>query len=153
MASIVSITVVQASLDGTQLLITDAGTYTAPVSSRVLTIFDSNGVLLATVNMGTNLTYTYTITADAAFLFVLNVTDGTGVLPAYAAPFCAQGFYTVQFLSLITTSGCGCDCNTQPMLDAGEDYLAAAQRFTLANQLPAAQANIVAANEVINNPY
>jgi hypothetical protein len=102
--------------------------------------------------MGSMLTYVYDITADAALLFVLNITDATGVLPAYSAPYVAYGFYSAQFLSLMTTNGCGCAGDTS-IFDQGEDYLAAAQRYALANQLPAAQAMIAAANLIVNTPY
>src|SRR5882762_5941073 len=98
MPSVSSGTVVQNNLTGSQLLFTDAGSYTAPISSRILTIYDAYGNLLNTVNMGALLTTVFTISADAFFQFIISVTDATGVVPPATIDYVATGFYTAAYL-------------------------------------------------------
>ena len=136
-------------LTGARLLFTDTGSYTAPVTSRVLTIFDANGNLLETYNMAANLTQEYDIAADAYLTFKLNVTDATGVIAPLVVNFLSAGFYTALYLLLMADSNCACGCNWKN-IDIAEDFYKAAQRFTLAGAGVAANNNIVAANAYLN---
>lgn len=137
------------NIAGDQLTFTDTGAYTAPVTSRILTIFDPNGTLLATIDMGSSLTTVYPITADQYLSFVLNVTDATGPVTPSTVNYLAQGFYTVAYLNQLAQNGCGCAgsfCN----LNVAELFLAAAQRFGVAGLGIASNVNIIRANVYVN---
>jgi|GEM_PF-2946122 hypothetical protein len=149
MPSTPSGTAVENSLTGGSILYTDTGTY-GPVSSRVLTIFDYQGNLLSTINMGTGLTATYTFPSDAWFKFVCTVIDNTGtwVTTVYIV---TDGYYWATYTSIFTSANCGCvgnNCN----LEVSWQCLQAALRFNLAGLSGAASAQncIVAANYFVN---
>lgn len=145
--STASATVVQANLTGSQLLWTDTGSY-GTIVSRNLTIYDCNGVVLLTVSLGTTTTYTYNITADAFYQFICVVVDNTGTFTS-TVDFVAIGFYTAAYLGVFNSTSLGNTgilCN----LDAAENFLNAALRFNLAGNFVAANANIVAANVLVN---
>lgn len=142
-------TVVQANLSGSELRFTDTGSY-GTIVSRNLSIYDYQGVLLITVDLGTNLTYLYTITADQWLHFQNVVIDETGTYTTDIY-FTATGFYVAAYLNLFSSTNCGCqgvNCN----MEYAEYAYQAALRFTLAGLAGAAQAqrNIVAANVLIN---
>jgi hypothetical protein len=99
--------------------------------------------------MGTSLTATYNITADGAFSFTLNITDQSGVLPAFVIPYLSPGFYFAAYLERYNSSQCGCDPKANFMDDAENAYRAA-DRFGLAANLIASQKAITDANILIN---
>lgn len=142
-------TVKQNNLSGSELLFSDTGSYSTIVS-RNLSIYDYQGALLTTVNLGTNLTYIYTITADAWLHFQNVVVDNTGTFTTDIY-YTAGGFYTAAYLNLFTATNCGCQGNNCNMEYAEYAYQASI-RFTLAGLAGAAQAQreIVAANVLIN---
>lgn len=149
MSSVSSLTVVQYNNSGSQLLATDTGSYTNPIVSRVLTMYDYAGNQLQQFNMGTNLTQVITISQDGEYTYILAVTDNTGVVPPVTVNAVAFGFYTAAYLLQFTSTNCGCqldNCN----LDNGELNLNAAFRFNLAGNLSAAQTSIILANYFVN---
>lgn len=142
-------TVAQYSLDGSQLIFTDTGSYTPPIASRVLTMYDPLGNVLQTFDMGTNLTQIITISADGGYRFILAVTDANGVVPPITIDYVAIGYYTAAYLNQFSSTNCGCDLNNCN-LEVGELFLNAALRFNLAGNLAAANANVIAANVYVN---
>lgn len=147
--SVSSGTVVQYSLDGSQLQFTDTGSYTPPIASRVLTMYDPLGNVLQTFNMGTSLTQIITISADGGYRFILAVTDSTGVVTPITIDYVAAGFYVAAYLNQFASTNCGCEFNNCNM-ETAELFYNAALRFNLAGNLAAADANIKAANVFIN---
>lgn len=144
-----SFTVNQNNLSGSQLLVTDTGSYSAPIASRILTVFDAFGNQLFQFSMGNNLTQIVTISADAFFQFILSVTDNTGVVPTAEVDYVADGYYTASYLAQYTSTNCSCQLDNSN-LDIAELSLNAALRFNLAGNFSAAQSNIVAANFWVN---
>lgn len=143
---------VTSSNGGLILTFTDSGNY-GTVTSRVLNIYDPNGVLLQTYNMGANLTQNYPVTADQYLSFVLTVIDNTGTFTA-TVNYLAEGIYIAAYLKRITALGCNCDCHSRILcnLIAGERFLSAAERFALSGLGVAANSNIQAANVYVNLP-
>lgn len=139
--------VVTNNLAGNLLTFTDTGSY-GTVSARTLVIKNSVGTVLTTINMGSSLTATYAISADAYFEFDLSVTDGSGTYTC-VVDYVAYGFYTIAYLNQFSASNCGCDLNSDN-LDIAEKFLQAAFRFNIANNPAASQANILAANYYVN---
>lgn len=144
--STASATVVQNNLTGSELLWSDTGSYST-IISRTLNIYDCNGELLQTVSLGTALTYTYTITADAFFQFICTVVDNTGTFES-EVDYVAIGFYTAAYLNAFTGNVPLPinNCN----LDTAENFLNAALRFNVGGNFVAAQTNIVLANYFVN---
>lgn len=129
------------------LTFTDTGTY-GTVSSRILLIKDRNGIVLATINMGTNLTAPYYITADAEFDFFLTVVDNTGTFTTHVY-YPAIGFYTIAYLNRFNNNNCGCDPRGL-YVDEAEANITAALRFNIAGDLVNANTCILRANILIN---
>lgn len=147
MAVVTKGTVTQNNLIGSQLLYTDGGTGYGTLVSRILTIFDCNGNLLQTINMGASLTAIYNITADAFFQFICTVIDNTGTYIT-EVDYVAIGFYTASYLNSFNGQAPLPinNCN----LDTAENFLNAALRFNVGDNFVAAQANIVLANYFVN---
>ena len=148
MASKASIKVEQNNLDGSQLLITDTGTY-GTVSIRILTVYDFNNNVIGTYSMGA-LTQVVAIEADGYYSFILNVTDELGSYQALAV-YVAQGYYTAQFLAIMATIDCDCNQNIFNRLLKGELYLASAQNYAMLGLAAASQQAITTANIWISN--
>lgn len=145
--STASAIVSQANLSGSELLWTDTGSY-GTIISRTLNIYDCNGNLLQTVNLGGTLTYVYTITADGFYQFSATIVDNTGSYIS-VVDYVAIGFYTASYLNAFNAAGCGCNipqCN----LEIAENFYNAALRFNLASSFVAANSNIIAANVYVN---
>jgi len=137
------------NIAGNQLTYTDTGTY-GTVSSRILTIFDPNGTLLSTIDMGSSLTAPYTITADQYLRFICTVADDVSGSPwVTTVNYLAQGFYTVAYLNRLVQSDACCESDFNN-LDIAEKFLAAAQRFGVAGLGIAANNEILAANIYVN---
>lgn len=144
----IGLTVVQSS-DGTQYTATDISTGIT-VTSRVLTIFDSTGALIQTINMGVSLTATYGITTDKYLTFTLtlngSITKSVTVL--------STRFYDLQALTLEQALDCTCKsskslCNNATLAMMAKDR---AITFFEFGQGVSSQRNIDAANDLIENP-
>jgi len=151
MPSTPSGTAVENSLTGGSIIYTDTGSY-GVVSSRILTIYNSAGTLLQTINMGSTLTATYTFPADVWLKFVCTVTDNVSGSPWVTTVYIvAQGYYWNAYLAQFNATNCGCqgnNCN----LEKSQLSLQAALRFNLAGLAGAASANacIIMANYWVN---
>lgn len=150
MASVAS-GIVTNNLAGDLLNFTDTGTYTAPIVSRSLQINDYQGNPLATINMGASLTANYPITADGYYIFILSVTDATGVVPPATINYLAIGFYTLAYDAIILPVACSCNCSEQTFksLSHGELMLIGAQRSGIGQNAVNAQNQVIAANNLL----
>ena len=142
-------TAVQDGINGGQILYTDTGTY-GTIISRALNVLNYLGDVIATFNMGTNLTQVYTYTADAWFQFQCVVVDNAGTWTNNVY-FVSQGFYWDAYTNQFNATGCGCignNCN----LEYSQLALNAALRFNLVGLAGAASSNtcIIAANFFVN---
>lgn len=151
MASTASLSIVS-ELGGKQLLCTDTGSYTAPVTSRTLTIYDANNVLIVQYIMNSATTQIFAVTADGYYIFVLAVTDATGVVPPATVNYYANGIYQALYTNTISQTGCGCDCDNNTLIyaDIAEIYNIAGLRLAVGGFGPAAQNAITAANAIIS---
>ena len=147
--STVSGTVTQTDNTGLNLLFTDTGSYTAPVTSRVLTTYDDNGTLINTYNMGANLTQAVAVTADAYITFKLAVTDATGVLAPVTINYLSAGIYIAAYLARLVAFGCEC-CGNFENIDIAEDFYKGAVRAAIGGLGTLAQQFIQAANLYVN---
>jgi len=149
MSSVVSGVVNQIDLAGLRYQFTDTGSYTAPVTIRVLNVYDSNGALLDTFNMGASLTQEIDVTADSYLSFNLNITDATGELPTYIYNYLTTGIYKASYLSRMASLGCKCD-NIPGQVYIAEEYVKTSYRYLIGGQGEASQLAINAANTYIN---
>jgi hypothetical protein len=147
--SIASGTAVENSLLGGSILYTDTGTYGA-VTSRILTIYDYQGNIVTTINMGATLTATLTFPVDAWFHFQCVVIDNTGTLTADVY-LVAVGYYWFAYQNQYNASACGCNGNNSNLV-ISQLALASSLRSNLAGTTGAAvaQRDIVAANYFAN---
>lgn len=87
----------------------DESTGITGLISRTLNIYDYNGELVDTINMGTSVTANYNIQADAYYTFIESIVDGTGALPPGTVNFLSTAFYislfTVAVAGLVTFCG------------------------------------------------
>ena len=151
MASTPSGTVTQGNLVGNELLFTDTGSY-GTVSSRILNIYDYQGNLIQTYNMGANLTQIFPIPADNWYWFVCTVTDNISGSPWVTnVYYVSTGYYWTAYQAQFDSTNCGCGCNNYNM-EISNLLLQAALRFNLAGLSGASSAQqcIVAANFFIN---
>lgn len=129
--------------DGKTLTFTDTSVIVAPLTTRILTIYDANDSVLQVVNLGTSLTYNYTISKDAYYKFVEVITDASGSHPVNVN-FLSMAFYQIAFANLISQRGCSCNC--------GDDYsFTWGERFYKAANIQAMYANAVAADSLIKD--
>lgn len=139
------------SFDGTILTFTDTSSGISPVVSRTLTIEDANGNVLTTIPMGTSLTATYDITADAYFVFIEQISDGTNIYTLTIA-YLSTAFYENTYSNTIAQLGCDCNCGNEDLTyaDKAELFKAAALRFASGGFGVAANNEIIAANIYIS---
>ena len=142
---------VVASPGGLQLTYQDTGSY-GTVSSRLLNIYDANGDLVtSTINMGSNLTATISITADQYLTFVCTVNDNVSGSPwITTVNYLAEGIYAQTFLNVMVSSGCGCPQGQFCNLFKAELNLQAAERYALSGLGIPADALITYANIYVN---
>lgn len=150
MSSVASGNITQTDLTGLNYLFTDTGTYTAPVTSRILTQYDSNGNLVNTYNMGGSLTQSISITADGYFTFILSITDATGIVAPFTLNELLKGVYIAAYLLRLTLLGC-CDCNSFSNIDKAELAYNGAVRYGISGDGPNSQTQITLANILINS--
>lgn len=136
--------VVTSNPSGNTLTFTDTTTGVGTLVSRTLNIYNANGVLLTTINMGATLSTTYSITADQYLSFVETIIDNTGTYTG-TVNIVSDGFYWVANLNMLVLFNPNF-CNITISLA----FLAAAQRYGLAGNGIAAQANIILANYYVN---
>lgn len=132
--------------DGTILVAHDDSTGIT-VTSRSLSIYDSNGDLLVTYNMGTNLTQNYTISTDGYFSFILTLNGNQNVTTSYLS----TRFYDLQALTLEQDLNCTCNSSKSLCSDAIKALMAKnwAITYLLFGQGQNSQRNIDAANALI----
>lgn len=135
------------SYDGSTLLFTDTSSGVVDLVSRILTIQNSNDVVLDTIDMGDSLTASYDITADQWLKFSEQVIDGSGTY-TLTLTYLSTAFYENTFSNTIAQLGCDCNCGNEDLTyaDKGELFKAAALRFAAGGFGVAANNNIVAAN-------
>ena len=141
----VSGTVTQ-SADGKTLTFTDTSSGVS-VTTRSLSIYDSNGDLLETINMGVSLTAEYDIATDVYLSFILTL---NGSLTA-EVNFLSTRFYDLQALTLEEALNCTCKsakslCNDAVKAMMAKDW---AETYFIFGQGVNAQRNITAANTLI----
>lgn len=143
---------VTSSQGGTVLTYSDTGSY-GTVSSRILVISNSNGVPVATFNMGSSLTQNYTITADGYFSFVCTVVDNVSGSPWIAVVnFLAENICVTTLVNVVVQLGCGCNCGSEELTysDITTTYIFCADSAALFGLGVAAQSLITAANIIIS---
>ena len=136
------------SQDGKTLTYTDTGSYST-IISRILTIYDANGVLLNTINMGATLVSTFGITADGYYTFICTVVDNTGTFTA-TVNFLAENIYIAAMLSFLAGLGCCNGCIPENVFIA-DLYAGGAEDSGSFGFGPQAQQQITAANTLINS--
>lgn len=137
------------SQDGKTLTYTDTGSYTGLVS-RILNIYDSNGILLDTIDMGVLLVATYAITADGYYTFICTVFDNTGGPFIATKNFLAENIYIAALLNFLSSLGCCNGCIPENIFLA-DLYAGGAEDSGSFALGPQAQQQITAANKLINS--
>lgn len=143
---------VTSSQGGTVLTYLDTGSY-GTVSSRTLVIYDSNGVPVATFNMGASLSQTYNITADSYFSFVCTVADNVSGSPWIATVnYLAENICITTMVNAVSQLGCGCDCGSEKLtyIDISNIFRFCAESTALFGLGVSAQSLITAANTYIS---
>lgn len=117
------------------------------VTSRTLTVYDSNGTIVNTYNMGTNLTQTVPITKDVYYSFLLTLNGSQSATINYLS----TRQYDLQALTLESALDCSCKA-PKSLCDNAIKALMAKDRavtYLLFGQGQNAQRNIDAANALI----
>ena len=117
------------------------------VTTRQLTVFDINNVLIHTYNMGSNLTQDVPIIADGYFTFTLLLNGSITTSKTYLS----TRFYDLQALTLEEALGCKCKSAKSLCNDATKALISKANAMTyfIFGQGANAQRNITAANTLI----
>lgn len=133
------------------LIFTDTSTGLGTVTSRVLTIYNSNTVLIDTINMGLSTTATYVVTADQYLSFVETISDNVGGPYTGTVNYLVTTFYQTAFANAMAAlpPDFMCASNTLNYIDVSYLYFQASERYALSALAPAAQNAIVAANYFI----
>ena len=117
-ASTQEFTVAQ-SADCTTYTLTDTSNYTTnnegytinSFSNRSFLIYDSTNTLIDTINLGLNLTATYTLTQDEMLIIVLSCTPtSTGVAITKSHSVLSTCFLELAFAEIVSETECGCGC-------------------------------------------
>lgn len=150
MAYVFSAAVTQAA-DGSPLTFTDNSTGIVSLVSRILNIYDSNGTLLTSINMGVTATATYAISADGYFSFVLITIDANGT---HTGPknYLSSTFFKITFVNVIAQLGANCNCGSEQLTyaDIAQLYKTTADTYALLGLGTAAQTAITTANVLIS---
>lgn len=137
---------VSQSTDGTILQFMDTSTGIT-VTSRSLSVYDSNGVVVNTYNMGTNLTQNVPITKDVYYSFLLTLNGNqTGTVN-----YLSTRQYDLQALTIEQKISCNCATSNSLCTNATKALLAKSWAITylLFGQGQNAQRNIDSANAYI----
>lgn len=132
------------------LTYTDTSTGIGTITSRTLNIYDSNGDLLQTINMGTNPVATYDISSDLYLSFRETIVDNTGTYSG-EVDYLSTVFYNVSFVNVLAQLDCNCNCGNEQLnyTDIADLYLSGAEASALLSNPVSAQAYITAANYFI----
>ena len=114
-ASTQDFTVDQTS-DCTTLTFTDISNYSSnsegwtigSFTDRKFLIYDSDGVLISTINLGSSLTGTYVLTADKILSVTLSCTPPTGPALLKTRSVLSTCFLQLCFAELVANTDCGC---------------------------------------------
>jgi len=151
MSVVVSATITPAPpINGVALLtFLDASTGVGTLVSRTLNIYDSDSVLVDTVDMGAVLTATYGISADSYLSFVETIIDNTGT---YIGTFNMETtvFFDITFVNTVAQLGCSCGSEQVNYIDISLLFRSAALILAAFGLGVAAQNNITAANTFIS---
>ena len=145
---------IQQSAGGNILTFTDTSTGVGTLVSRTLNIYDANGNLLQTINMGATLAATYNITADAYFQFIETIVDNTGTY-TLTINYLSTVFYQNAFSTAIAgvTTYDSDFFGVVSNLNISQDYYQAANRFFIGGFGVSANNMITQANFFVNTPY
>jgi len=137
------------SSDGLTLTYTYSTTLTVTTAS--LSIYDSNGTLLTTIDMGTNLSTTYGITADVYLSFVLNVNTGADII---TTNYISTQFYknAQAVLASVSNLPCGCIGTTCSSLVKAREAINAATTYYAVGDSQNSQLMLNAADYYVLNP-
>lgn len=137
---------VSQSTDGTILQFTDTSTGIT-VTSRSLSVYDSNLALVQTYNMGVNLTQNVTISSDVWYRFILTLNGNQQATVDYLS----TRFYDLQALTLQQDLDCDCSCSKSLCNDAVKAMMSKdwAETYFIFGQAANAQRCITAANTLI----
>lgn len=142
------------SPSGTTLVFTDTSTGLTGVTSRVLNLYDPNGVNITTINMGTGVTAEWNITADQWISFVETIVsnEGTNTLVLH---YLSTAFYENTFANAMVGQTCpnGDYYGVFFNLNRSQDFYQAALRFFIGGFGISAQAMITQANFYVATPY
>lgn len=132
------------------LTFTDMSTGVGTLVSRILTIYNSNAVLVTTINMGATLTATYIVTTDQYLSFVETIVDNTGTY-VLTVNYLSTTFYQISFANTIAALPNDFNCGSEQLtyIDISDLYAQAADRYALSALAPAAQNAINTANYFI----
>lgn len=136
------------------LTFTDTTTGVGTLVSRVLNIYDCNGVLLDTINMGAILTANYYITADMYLMFIETIVDNTGTYNG-EVNFVSTSFYMSVYAPAVAAVQNYC-CDTfgkVSNLSNAQNNRYAAVDMAVFGQGVVAQNLITEANFLVNTPY
>jgi hypothetical protein len=138
--------IVSQAVGGSPLVFTDTSTGIT-VTSRSLSVFDANNVLVQTYNMGSNLTQAVPITSDVYYSFVLTLNGSLTITVNYMS----TRFYDLQALTLEQALDCDCSCSKSLCNDAIKAMMSKdwAETYFIFGQSANAQRCITAANTLI----
>lgn len=135
------------------LTFTDTTEGVGTLVSRILTIYDDNGDMVDTINMGTNLTAQYQISQDVYLSFSETIIDNTGTYTGIVND-TSTAFYNFTFPPLVAAILNDCDTFGQIYnLTRAELYKDSAITFGTFGLGVNAQQNITQANFYLNTPY
>lgn len=133
------------------LTYTDTSSPNGTVTARTLVITDPNMIVLATITMGSLLTTTFNVTTDQYLTFTETLTDNGGP-HTITVGYLAVTFYIQQFLVVMKSIGCSCDCSSYKKLNEAGNYFDAANDYAVfIGYGILANTNIIAANTIINS--
>jgi hypothetical protein len=145
--------VVTQSANGQVLTYTDTSSNVGTVTSRILNIYDSNEVLVDTINMGASLTATYNITTDVYLSFIETLVDD-GVNHEITVNYLSTIFYEITFAPLIAAQNCDTDVfGLIYNLTRASLFKESAEIYAEFGVGQNAQANITQANFYLVTPY
>jgi hypothetical protein len=136
------------------LTFTDASTGISGLISRTLNIYDYNGNLVDTVNMGASLTAAFNISADGYYNFIETIVDGSGTTTGDVA-FVSTAFYLSIYAPAIAALSTYCGNQTGQILNYSnaQNNRYAAIDAAMFGQGVLAQGLITYANFLVTTPY
>lgn len=141
--------VVTQNITGSPLTFTDTSTGIS-VTSRVLSVYDSDLELIEEYDMGANTTQEVPITSDGWFRFILVLNENEEL--AATVDYLSNLFYDLQALTLEETLSCGCSSSKSLCNDAVKAMMSRQWSLTYAiiSEPTNAQRCITAANTLVS---